>query len=106
MAAPINIQGLQADGAQGSDFGARITVVVGITTRVAIPRGLWWVENDSHVLVQKQTDAAGTYVTMIPASTNGMVWSDGYSVNFLGDGTGGNGIRTLLRAVSPTQTAS
>lgn len=102
MAAPINIQGLQADGAQGCDWGARTTVVVGITTRVAIPRGYWWVENDAHVLVQHQTDAAGTYVTRLAASTSGFIWSDGYSDNFLGDGTGGNGIRTLCRALSPS----
>lgn len=106
MAAPINIQGLQADGAQGCDWGSRKTDAVGITTRVLIPRGLWWCECDSHVLVQHQTDANGTYVTRLAASTSGFIWSDGFSDNWLGDGTGGNGIRTLCRALSPSNTAS
>lgn len=102
MAQPINIQGLLADGAQGSDFGTRTTDVVAASTSVAIPRGLWILETDSHVTVRKQTDAAGTYVTIVAASAVATaVWSDGYSVEWRGDGTGGDGIRTLLRAVSP-----
>lgn len=105
MAAPMNVQGLQADGAMGCDYGARKTDAVGISTSVAIPRGLWVVETDAHVIVRHQTDGAGTYVTWVPISSVAIVWSDGYALEWRGDGTGGNGIRTLLRAVSPVATS-
>jgi len=87
------ILGVQvAFGAEGGAFGARTAVVCGVDTSVAIPAGVWLVETDAHTTVRFTYDfPTGTFVTWVPASTVAMIYSDGFNVEFRGDGTGGTG---------------
>ena len=94
-------------GDPGGAFGARTAVTVGITTYVVLPAGWWYVECDAHCSVVYEADArtqggfgAGTPTnhTLVAASANGLVYSDGYCVGFLGDGTGGTGHQSLIKA--------
>lgn len=89
----------QAFGAEGCPFGARTAVTVGASTSVAIPVGWWLVECDSHVTVRYTYNyPTGTFVTQIAASGVGIVYSDGFNVEFRGDGTGGTAQRSQILA--------
>ncbi len=90
-------------GAEGSAYGARTAVTVGVTTYVVIPAGVWLVENDAHTSVVVAYDlatagslASANKLTLYAASTLGLVYSDGYTTAFLGDGTGGTGHRSQV----------
>lgn len=91
----------QAFGADGGAFGTRTAVTVGITTSVAIPKGRWLVECDSHVSVRFTYNyPTGTFVTRLAASGVDEITSDGFNVEFLGDGTGGTAQRSAILADS------
>lgn len=87
---------LVADGVAGSAFGARTAVTVGINTSVVLPVGWYYVENDAHTIVRKVYDASTGVYTIVGASAIGPVWSDGLSVEWRGDGTGGTGHYTQI----------
>lgn len=87
---------LQTYGTSGAAFAARTAVTVGITTRVTIPQGWQLVETDAHVSVQFTADAGSNYVTFLAASGKAIIWSDGLSWSWLGDGTGGTGTRSEM----------
>ena len=91
----------QAFGADGCPFGARTAVVCGVSTSVAIPAGVWLVECDAHTTVRFTYNfPTGTFVTQIAASGVGIVYSDGFNVEFRGDGTGGTAQRSQLLALA------
>jgi len=97
MAEKIFVGVLQNFGAVGSPFGARTAVTVGIATSVTIPTGFQYVETDAHTTVYFTPDQGTTKITVVPASSAGLIWSDGYgAVAFLGDGTGGTGHRSAV----------
>lgn len=91
----------QAFGADGCQFGARTAVTVGITTSVVIPKGLWIVEPGANALVRYTYNyPTGTFVTIVAASGVELIYSDGFNVEFLGDGTGGTARRSAVLSTS------
>jgi hypothetical protein len=93
-------------GAGGGAFAARTAVTVGITTYVAIPAGWWYVETDAHTTVVGCYDivtnsgpgGSSHNIVLCAISSVRLVYSDGFSVFFLGDGTGGTGQQTQIKA--------
>ena len=102
MARPL-ILGINLDwGSVGSAFGTRTAVTVGVNTSVIIPAGFWYVETDAHTTVRYHplnVSSAGTVVTLVAASSAALIYSDGFTVEFRGDGTGGTGQQSQVLVV-------
>lgn len=82
-------------------FGSRTSVTVGIATSVAIPKGRWLVETGANTLIRFTYNyPTGTFVTRLAANGVDEVTSDGFNVEFLGDGSGGTAFRTAILADS------
>lgn len=95
MALPILSGVQQAFGTAGCGFGARTAVVCAANTSVVVPVGAWLVETDARTIVRVTYNyPTGTFVTWIGVSSVGLVWSDGFNVEFRGDGTGGTAQRS------------
>ena len=95
---------LQNWGAEGSAWGPSTSVTVGVSgasENVVIPQGVWFVQTDAHCTVGVVYDGgsfgtSGHYITWVPTSSVGMVYSDGFAVSFIGDGTLATGQRTQI----------
>lgn len=83
-------------GAVGSPFGTYTAVVVGAGGKVTIPLGFYYVVTDAGESVQMTQDSGATYETIVPVSSGGMIYSDGYNIQFVG-GTGGTGHYALIK---------
>jgi hypothetical protein len=87
-------------GAIGCGFGTRTAVVAGINTSVVIPQGWWLVETDAHTTVRFTYNSGSNFVTLVAASGAAVIWSDGFSVEFRGDGTGGTGQQSAINGAN------
>ena len=95
---------LQNWGAEASAWGPSTNVTVGVSgasANVVIPAGTWFVQTDAHCTVGVIYDGgsfgtSGHYITWIGTSAVGMVYSDGFAVSFIGDGTLATGQRTQI----------
>jgi hypothetical protein len=87
---------LQAWGAQGSMFGSRQTVSVGTSATSYLAEGAWFVETDANSTVKGTYDGGTTFVTMIAASSAGVVPSDGFTVAVVGGSAPGTAHKTQV----------
>lgn len=76
-------------GDAGSPFGARTAKVLGADGTFVLPRGWYLVETDAHTTFQFSYNKGSNWVTWVPVSDARLIYSDGYNVEALGDGTGG-----------------
>lgn len=82
-------------GGTTSPFGTEnVTNSNSTATRAALsPPGFWMVTTGAHNTVRYSPDSLNTFRTLIAASSAGVVWSDGYSVDIYTDATGGTSAR-------------
>lgn len=77
-------------GAAYSPFAApKSTVTTASSATVLSPAGFYFVNNGAQNSVQYTPNAGSNYFTLIGASTGGMVYSDGTSVQITNTSTGG-----------------
>lgn len=85
----INAAQQVAFGAQGSAFGAYTALAMAASAKTALPLGWNYVITDADDTVQITQDAGTTFETVVAASSGGLVWSDGYNVQVVNNGTAG-----------------
>lgn len=69
------------------------TVTTASSATVLSPPGFYFVITGAQNSVQYSPDGGGTYRTLLPASSESMVWSDGITVQVTNTSTGGTSAR-------------
>jgi hypothetical protein len=99
MGEKIYIGALQNFGVPGSPFGARTAVVLAANTSGQPAKSGWYlVETDAGSIVRYTYNSGTTFVTLLAASSVGIVWFDGYAVELRGVAGGTVQISAVLGA--------
>lgn len=80
-------------GTETSPFGLENTSTSTTSTSTALGVGWWMVQTGAHHTVAYSPDNGTTKRTLIPASSGGLIWSDGVNLFVVADSTGDTSTR-------------